>query len=41
MISTTKEAIESAILSFDGAIIIASHDKYLTAKLNLNAEIKL
>jgi ATPase subunit of ABC transporter with duplicated ATPase domains len=37
----TKEAIESAISSFDGAIIIASHDKYLTSKIKFKKEMRL
>lgn len=37
----TKEAIESAILGFEGTVILASHDRYLTGKIKFNREIKL
>ena len=37
----TKEAIEAAILSFSGTVILASHDRYLTGKIKFNTEIGL
>ncbi|MFZ1523026.1 MAG: ABC-F family ATP-binding cassette domain-containing protein [Candidatus Saccharimonadales bacterium] len=37
----TKEAIEAAILSFSGTVILASHDRYLTGKIKFNKEISL
>jgi ATPase subunit of ABC transporter with duplicated ATPase domains len=37
----TKEVIEEAIINFNGPILMVSHDKYLTAKLKFDQDLKL
>jgi ATPase subunit of ABC transporter with duplicated ATPase domains len=38
---STKEAIEEALTNFNGALLIASHDQYLTYSLKLSRRVQL